>query len=576
MPQMTNEELAAIFERVADLLEIKGENTYRVLAYRRVAETLRTLGQEASLLRAQGRLQEIPGVGKAIAEKIEELLDTGELGFLKRLEAEVPPTLIELLQIPDVGPKRAALFWKHAGITTLDALEEAARAGRLRSLPGMGEKSEARILEGIEALRRRSHRLPLGIARPMALRWVEWLRQQPAAIRVELAGSLRRWRATVGDLDLVAASHQPEALMDAFVHHPDVDRVLARGENKTSIETTSGTRLQLWCQPPEKFGSLWQYATGSKDHNVRLRALAQKQNLSLSEHGLSDEAGHEQHFADEESLYQALGLPWIPPELREDRGEIEAALKGHLPQWLRKEDLQAELHTHSIWSDGIATLEEMVAAAYARGLRVIAITDHSAGLGIANGLTPERLHQQRTEIEALRQRWGDKLLILQGAEVEIRADGHLDYPDEVLAELDIVIASLHTGLRQPRPEVTRRVLNAIRSPHVDIIGHPSGRLLPNREGADLDWDAVLAEALKHGTALEINANPARLDLDDVYARRAAEMGILLALNTDAHTPSDLDLIEYGIGIARRGWVEPPQIINTWPPERLIAWLRERG
>lgn len=573
---MTNEELAAVFERIANLLEIKGENIYRVLSYRRVAESLRTLGQEASVLRAQGRLHEIPGVGKAIAEKIEELLDTGELGFLKRLEAEVPPSLIDLLQIPDVGPKRAALFWKQAGITTLEALEEAARAGRLRHLPGMGEKSEARILEGIEALRRRSHRLPLGVARPMALRWLDWLHQQPVVVRAELAGSLRRWRPTVGDLDLVAASYQPEALMDAFVHHPEVYRIVAQGENKASIETKSGTRLQLWCQPPEKFGSLWQYATGSKDHNVRLRGLAQKRGLSLSEHGLSDEEGHETHYATEEDLYQALGLPWIPPELREDRGEIEAALNGALPPLLQREDLRAELHTHSTWSDGAATMEEMIAAAYQRGLRVIAITDHSAGLGIANGLTPERLRQQRAEIETLRQRWGDKIVILQGAEVEIRADGHLDYPDEVLAELDIVIASLHVSLRQPRAEVTQRLLNAIRNPHVDIIGHPSGRLLPNRDGADLDWEAVLVTAQQHGVALEINANPARLDLDDVYARRAAELGIPLALNTDAHTPTDFDLIEYGIGIARRAWVEPSHIINTWSPERLLAWLRARG
>ncbi len=440
----------------------------------------------------------------------------------------------------------------------------------------MGEKSEARILEGIEALRRRSHRLPLGIARPMALRWLDWLRQQPGVVRAELAGSLRRWRPTVGDLDLVAASYQPEALMDAFVHHPEVYRIVAQGENKASIETKSGTRLQLWCQPPEKFGSLWQYATGSKDHNVRLRGLAQKRGLSLSEHGLSDEEGRETHYTTEEDLYQALGLPWIPPELREDRGEIEAALNGTLPPMLQRDDLRAELHTHSTWSDGAATLEEMIAAAYQRGLRVIAITDHSASLGVANGLTPERLRQQRAEIEALRQRWGDKIVILQGAEVEIRADGHLDYPDEVLAELDIVIASLHVSLRQPRAEVTQRLLNAIRNPHVDIIGHPSGRLLPNRDGADLDWEAVLATAQQHGVALEINANPARLDLDDVYARRAAEMDIPMALNTDAHTPTDFDLIEYGIGIARRAWVEPSQIINTWSPERLLAWLRARG
>jgi len=573
---MTNEELAEVFDRIANLLEIKGENIYRVLSYRRVAEALRTYGQEAATLRAQGKLQDIPGVGKAIAEKIEELLDTGRLGFLERLEAEVPPSLIELLKVPEVGPKRAALFWKQAGITTLDELEAAARAGRLRDLPGMGEKSEARILEGIEALRRRSQRLSLGVARPMALRWLSWLREQPGVVRAEMAGSLRRWRSTVGDLDLVAATNRPGELMEAFIHHPDVQRVVAQGENKSSVETHNGVRLQLWCQPPEKFGSLWQYATGSKDHNVRLRALAQKKHLSLSEHGLSDESEHELTFQKEEDLYQALGLPWIPPELREDRGEIEAALQGRLPQPILREQVLAELHCHTTWSDGTASIEQMVAEAYARGLRLIAITDHSAGLGIANGLTIERLREQRREIEVLRERWGDKIIILHGSEVEIRADGGLGYPDDILAELDLVIASLHVSLRQPRAEVTQRLLNALRNPHVDIIGHPSGRLLPNREGADLDWEIILEEAREHGVALEINANPARLDLDEVYARRAAEMGIRLAINTDAHSPADFDLIDYGLHLARRAWIEPHHVINTWQPERLLEWLQQKG
>ena len=574
--RMNNVELAQTFEKIADLLEIKGEVIYVTLAYRRAAESLRTLGQEADAYRATQPLTSIPGIGKAIAEKITELLDTGKLGFLEKLEAEVPVSLLEILEVPDVGPKKVALFWKQAGITSLNALEMAAQERQLRSLPGMGEKSEQRILEGIAALRRRSHRMTLGVARPIGLRWIEWLRAQPCVQQAEFAGSLRRWRSTIGDLDLVAACEDPNALMAAFTGHPEVERVLGQGENKSSIELKSGLKLQLWIQPAANFGSLLQYATGSKEHNVRLRELALKQGWSLSERGLTSPDGKLVSYPDEESLYQALNLPWITPELREDHGEIQAALAGKLPALLHTSALKAELHSHTTWSDGVSSIREMAEAARQRGLKVLAITDHSASLGIAGGLKAEDLLKQRVEIDQVQKEIGSDILLLQGAEVEIKADGTLDHPDEVLARLDIVIASLHVSLRQPRKEITERLLKVMRNPHVDIIGHPSGRLLPNREGADLDMDAVLASAKEHGLALEINANPARLDLDEVYARRAAEMGIPLTINTDAHSPNDLDLREYGVSVARRAWVKPEAVINTWPAEKLTAWLKARG
>jgi DNA polymerase (family X) len=571
----TNRELAETFDKIASLLEIKGEVIYKTLAYRKAAESLRELPEDINVIQREGRLKQIPGVGKAIAEKIEELLTTGHLGFLDKLEQEVPPTLVELLQVPDIGPKKIALFWKEAGISNLAQLEEAARGGYLKGLPGMGEKSVARMLAGIEALSRRSTRMLLGTAWPIARRWLKYLNTVPGVERVEAAGSLRRWRSTIGDIDLVAATTDPAAVMEAFIHSQEVSRVLGQGENKSSIETHNGLKLQLWTQPPDRFGSLLLFVTGSKDHNVRLRELAQKQGLSLSERGLVDEAGSEQHFATEEEVYAALGMPYIPPELREDRGEIQAARSGKLPELVTTPQILAELHTHSTWSDGAVSIRDMAKAARERGFKTLAVTDHTHSLGIVTGMHPEDVAKQRIEIEGVQSELGDTIRILQGAEVEIRADGSLDYPDDILASLAIVIASLHVSLRQPREVVTQRMVNAIKNPHVDIIAHPSGRLLPNREGADLDYDAVLSAAREHGTALEINASPNRLDLDEMYVRRTAEMGIPLAINTDAHAPDNLDLMEYGVSVARRAWVGPEKIVSTWSPDEIASWLQLR-
>jgi DNA polymerase (family 10) len=574
---VNNRGVANVFQNIADLLEIKGEPIYRVLAYRRASETVRSLGQSVEDVWKEGRLEEIPGVGKAISGKIDELLRTGRLEFYEKLTAEVPPSLIDLLRVGDVGPKKAARFWKELGITSLDELEAAAKAGKLRELRGMGKRSEARILESLEALKRRqTDRVLINHAWETAQGLLASLQELPVVVRVEAAGSLRRWRETVGDLDLIAASEKAGPLMDAFLEFPQVSRVIARGETKISVELYDGLRVQLWVHPPSRFGTALQYATGSQAHNVRLRELAKRFELSLSEHGFKREDDSEITCSEEAEVYQILGLPWIPPELREDRGEVQAAMENRLPQLITQSDLVGELHVHTDWSDGSCTLNEMVEAAQEFGFQYLAITDHSQSLGVAKGLDIDRLRQQRAAINEIQRAMGDDIYILQGAEVEILADGRLDYPDDILAELDLVIASLHTSLRQPRETITARLLEAIRNPHVDMIGHPTGRLIGAREPADLDMESILEEAAEHQVALGINAFPERLDLNEVHARRAVERGCLLAVNTDAHHPEHFAFQKFGVGIARRAWVGPESVVNSWPYDRVHDWLSTRG
>jgi DNA polymerase (family 10) len=574
--KFTNQELADIFETIANLLEIKGEVIYKILAYRKAADSLRDYGGNVYTVWQEGKLTDIPGVGKAISEKIDELYTTGHLEFLDKLSAEVPPSLAELLEVPDLGPKKVALFWKELGITDLAGLKAAARAGELQNLPGMGQKSEAKILAGIEALSRRTTRTPLWKAWPAADELLKKLLNIPGVEQAVAGGSLRRMKETVGDLDLLVAAADSAPVMEAFTNLPEVLQVIGSGKTKSSVEFNNGLRAQLWVHPPERFGTALQYATGSKDHNVRLRELSLKNGLSLSEHGFAREDESEILSATEEEVYEVLGIPWIPPEAREDRGEVQAALAGELPDFIELSDIQAELHTHSTWSDGKVSIKEMAIGARDRGYKILAVTDHSPSLGITQGVTIEDFKGQREEIDRAQEELGDSILILQGSEVEIKADGTLDYPDQVLAELDIVFASLHVSLRQPREQITQRLLNAIQNPHVDVIGHPTGRLIPDREGADLDIEAVFAAAVESGVAMEISAHPERLDLNDIHARQAIELGIPLSINTDAHTPGELDLMHFGIATARRGWVEAKNVINAWEPDKLLDWLRNRG
>jgi DNA polymerase (family 10) len=573
---MTNKELAETFATIANLLEIKGEVIYKILAYRRAAETFREHPRAIRDVWREGKLREVPNVGPAIAEKVEELITTGQLQFFEKLKKEVPLSLAEMLAVPDLGPKRVALIWKKLNLTTLAELENAARTGKLRNLAGFGEKTEAKILIGIEARKHATGRMPLGQAWPVAQDILKYLRVLPGVRSAEVAGSLRRMRPTIGDLDFLVAADEARTVMAAFVTHPQVARVLGQGPTKTSVELDLGLQADLRVLPPERFGTLLQYFTGSKDHNVKVRELALQLGLSLNEHAFTARNGKETLCPTEAEVYKTLGLAYIPPELREDRGEIQAARDGKLPRLLETREIQSDLHAHSTWSDGQVSIRDMAYAARSRGLRCLAITDHSQSLGVANGLSVERVRAQRKEIDTVQAELGTGFSLLHGSEVEIRADGSLDYGDDVLEDLDIVVASLHTSLRQERDRITARLIHAIQNRHVDVIGHPTGRMLPDRDGADLDMEAVLRAAAENGVALEVNANPQRLDLDGVYVKRALELGCVLAINTDAHHPDHFNLAHFGVGTARRGWATAEDVINCWPVERLLQWLDDRG
>lgn len=571
---LTNREIAETFETIADLLQLKGEIVHRVLAYRRAAESIRELPRDLHTVAAEGKLREIDNIGQILAEKITELLETGQLKFYEQLTTEIPPELVNVLRINGVGPKRAMQFYKELGITSVAQLEAAAREDKLSKLSGMGAKSEKKILEGIEALSRRSNRVRIDVAMTAAQDILQALLALPQALHGDIAGSLRRGKATIGDIDLLIASRDAPPIMDVFVAQPNVARVTGHGPTKSSVELLNGSQCDVRVLPPERYGTALAYFTGSQAHNIKMRALAVERGLTLNEWAYTPLNGDPEIIcATEEDVYRQLDLAWIPPELREDRGEIELARDGKLPHLIEIGDIHSDLHMHTTWSDGKLGVREMAEIARARGLTHIVITDHSQSLGIANGLTVERLREQRDEIRQVDAAMKGTIRVFQGTEMEIRADGQLDYPNEVLAELDVVVASLHVGLRQERAQVTERLLNAIRNPHVDIIGHPRGQLIPDREPADLDMDAVFAAAKESRTVLEINANPHRLDLDDAHAKRAVELGITLAIDTDAHSEGDFHMLPYGILTARRGWVKPEDVINTWSTERFVRWIK---
>ena len=573
---MKNQEVAGIFGAMADILAIQGEGYHRIMAYRRAAENVAALGRPIEEVWQAGELESIPGIGKTLAEKIDELMRTGHLKAYKKLQDQVPAGVVEMLQVPDVGPKKAALFWKELGITSIDALEQAARDGHLSDLPGMGAKSEQKVLAGIEALKRRSGRTSLGVAWPLAYAMLAELQAVKGVVQAAPAGSLRRMRETVGDLDLLVASEAPEPVMVRFRELPQVAEVLLSGSTKTSIRTQEGLQVDLRVLEPARWGTALQYFTGSQAHNIGLRALALDKELSLSEYALKREDGTEILCATEEQVYAALEMLFIPPELREDRGELEAAMEGRLPELVEMGDLKGDLQFHTTWSDGHQSLLEMAQAAQVYGLDYALVTDHSYSLGVARGLTVDDLRRQRAEIDEVNRKMGGAFQVLVGTEVEVRADGSLDFPDEVLAELDLVVAAVHTGLRQDREQVTARMLSAIHNPHVDVIAHPTGRYIDEREGADLDMDAIFRAAAKTGTALEINAYPKRLDLRDAHVRRAVDLGVKLAINSDAHDVEGFHWLPFGVATARRGWARAADVINTWSADALLKWAARRS
>lgn len=570
-----NEEVARLLERIAELLALTNENPFRIRAYTSAAQNIRALSEDIEEIARRGELDAIPGVGEAIAAKIQEYLQTGTLRYYEELLREVPESAVELLEVPGIGPARARLLYQQLGITTIAQLLEAAHQHRLRDLPGFGPKVEERIAREAARLAQRTRRLLLGVALPLAEEVVDLLSARAAVESIAPAGSLRRMKETIGDIDILVASRQPERVTEAFTGLPIVREVLATGATRPSILTREGLQVDLRVVAPDQWGSALQYFTGSKEHNIALRGLAQERGWKLSEYGLFDREGKRIAGRTEEEIYHALELEWIPPELRENRGEIDAAREHRLPKLVRPEELRGDLHVHSDWSDGHDPIEAMVEAARARGYAYLAITDHSQGLAVAHGLSPERVREQRRVIDALNERVAP-FRILHGAEVNILPDGSLDYPDDVLAVFDIVTVSIHTAFDLPRERMTERIVRALSHPSVDVLGHPTGRLLPNRPPYDLDMVVVLEAAARYGVAVEINGQPDRLDVNDVTVRDAVERGVLLATDSDAHSARQLDHVRWAVATARRGWAEARNVVNTRSLSELTAWLSRRA
>ncbi len=572
--QPTNEEIAELFEQLGMMLEMQGESVFKIRAYQRAARAIEGLSFPLAQAVVDGqKLTGIPGIGKAISEKINELVTTGQVRTYERVKSELPEGALDLLAIPGIGPKTAVLIGSELGISTVDGVEQAAEDGRLATLPRMGKKAADSILRHIRASRSMTTgRTPIGQALPTAEAVMTALRERDDGIALLTpAGSLRRWEETIGDVDLVAITPQPEELGRCLAALPQVQEVLVNGPRKTSVIVEPGLQIDLRTGETESIGAMLQYFTGSQQHNIRLRDYANRMGLSLNEYGITNvESGEVEIFPDEESFYARLGLPWIPPELRAGMWELDAAQQGNLPRLVEAKDLRGDLHLHSEWSDGSDTIETMVATVAALGYEYMALTDHSQGLGVANGLSPERLAAQREVLRQLQERYD--IRILAGSEVDIRSDGRMDFPDEVLAGLDVVVASVHNAMSQDRETMTRRIIRAMEHPSVTIIGHLSTRLLGQRPSTDFDLEAVLQAARDTGTALEINASPERLDLKDTHAYRARELGIPLVISTDAHHHSHLSGGRFGVAVARRAWCEPQHILNTMPREQFLRFI----
>lgn len=570
--------LANLFDRIAILLEIKGENPFKVNAYRRAAENLRRETRDIVELYKEGKLTEIPGVGKAIAQKITEILENGKLEFYDKLTAEIPERLLSLYEVPEMGPKRIKLVWEKLGIDSVEKLEKAALEGTLRSLPGFGPKIESKILEGIMALKERRlvSRYPLGEGWDLSRIIVNRLGEFEGVVFVSPAGSLRRMKETIGDLDILVAAEKDATnkIIKAFTDLEIVEEVLLSGPTKTSIRFKGGLQGDLRIVEPSRWGTALQYFTGSQQHNISLREIALKKNLSLSEYALTDKINNKEILcSSEEEVYEKLGMSWIPPEIREGTIEINLALEGKLPRLVEVGDIEGDLQMHSTWSDGKRSIKEMAEKAYALGRSYILITDHSQGLGIAGGLSIGRLMDQWHEIDELNEIFEGKLVILKGAEVEVRTDGTLDYPDEVLERLDVVVAALHSNLRQERGQLTERYIKAISHPLVHILAHPSGRLFGVREEADADWEGIFKAAASSGTLLEINAHPSRLDLSGKKIRQASNLGCKFVISTDAHDIHEQEYMFFGVAQARRAWLKRSDVANAQPLKSFLEQIK---
>ncbi len=568
----TNDEVAALLTEYADITAITGGDAFRVRVYERAARSV--AGYPGDLAKLDSKaLRKIPNVGPSIAVKIEEYLSTGAIQRLEELRAKIPAGVRRLTEIPTLGPKRAIVLYQELGIDSVGGLAEAIRAGKLAGLAGFGAKSEENLLRGIELLRKAQGRVRIDVAMELAEDLVTRLTAVPGCERCEYAGSLRRMKDTIGDIDILAISDRPAVLMAALVALPHVDRVVASGPTKTSIATSAGLQVDLRVVPPASWGAALQYFTGSRAHNIRTREIAVHNKLKLSEYGLFDvETGENIVSASEEEVYERLGLPWIPPPLREDTGEIEAARRGELPALVTTADLCGDLHTHTNLTDGTASLERMVSAAARRGYAYYAITDHAPNLFMQR-MTIEKMRAQREQVRALDGK--DGLRLLHGTELNIDPAGEVDWPPEILREFDLTVASVHSHFTQSQEEMTRRIIRAAENPYVSILGHPSGRKIGKREPIDADWDAVFAACARTGTAVEIDAYPDRLDAHAEHVRLALRHGAKFSIDSDAHAIGHLANMRYGAGTAQRGWLSTDDVINTWPIERLTAFLARK-
>jgi DNA polymerase (family X) len=577
---MTNSQIADVFEHMADLLEFQGENPFRVRAYRNGARAIRNLGESvAAIVDADPkRLLGIDGVGKAVAEKCEVLVRTGELPQLKKLQDQIPDSVLSIMRIPGMGPKKTSALYHELGIATLDELKQACEQGRIRSLKGFGKKTEEAILSGIELAAVAGQRIYWAKADEIVAELRAHLKESGDLRQLEFAGSYRRGRETVGDLDVLAVAAEAGPVMDHFARFSGTTAVLARGDTKMSIRLSTGLQIDLRIVPSESFGAALQYFTGSKEHNVVLRGRAKQRGLKINEYGVYRIDGDRELYVageTEEDVYAALDLPWFPPELREARHEFAWADAGELPELVQLTDIQGDLHAHTDETDGHASLEEMAEAAQARGWKYLAITDHSQRVSMANGLDPQRLLDQWRRIDQWNAQASGDFILLKGIECDILEKGGLDLPDEVLAQADWVLASIHYGQRQPREQITARVLQAIQNPHVSAVAHPTGRLINQRPPYEIDMDAVFAAAKQYGKMLELNANPMRLDLDDVHLAAAKSHGIPIVINTDAHSSDSLGLMRYGILQARRGGLTRADVANTRPWQKVKRMLARR-
>lgn len=571
---MQNRAIAAMFTDIADMLEIKSESPFRITAYRRATRALEGLAEDIAAVAARDGLTEIPGVGSSTAEKIREFLQTGTCVYYEELRAQLPAGITTLMSVTEVGPKTAVLLHRRLGITTIDELERACRDHKVRTLPRLGAKTEENILKGIALLRRSKERRPLGQILPLAEELTDLLQAVKGVGTVSVAGSLRRMKEDIRDVDMLVTSSTPDAVMEAFTTWARVKQVLAKGPTRSSVILDNGVQADVRVVPRVSFGAALQYFTGSKDHNVKVRERAVRKGLKVNEYGVFRVDGDTRIAGKtEEDVYKAVGLPWMPPEIREDQGEVELAEKGRLPRLIQVGDIRGDLQMHTRWSDGTETVEAMARAAKALGYEYVAVTDHSQSLKFVGGVPVDELKANARAATRASDKVG--IAVLMGTECDILPDGRLDYPDEVLKGLDVVVASVHTRFKMPAREMTARLVRAMQNPHVDILGHPTGRLLGSRESYEVDIEELIDGARTTNTALEINASPDRLDLRDIQAKRAKERGVMLVINTDAHSRYDLNFMKYGIGVARRAWLEPKDVLNTRPLKKLMEWLGER-